>query len=298
MPSHIPPNIPLSLKLFQAPFSAWLFLRAFFRSIYRSPRYLFRWSLSRLLLVSFMRARNTYAAFSTRWYIGPTTGTLVRQWAGRNRVKHHEEYVESKGLDQQVYPDVILHRLDFTNVLRKENDSVVVYIHGGGFVRPIIPKGHLPLVKFICESVGSTKAYVVEYDLSPRQVYPVQHVQVVAAIQSVLKHTSADQIILAGDSAGACLASSILAHLQTPSPHAPVLQLGWSDGKEENKLRGTILISPYTRFHRDIDPKVLPKSMIINQKHDYLWPASDVRFQQLYKPFKGEVWAEPHHEGV
>lgn len=90
-------------------------------------------------------------------------------------------------------------------------------------------KGHLDYCYHMRESLSQNgrqvAILVIQYTLALEAVYPMQLIQCIGATQYVLsdlgKHPS--QTILAGDSAGATLALSVVAHIL--HPHANIAPL-------------------------------------------------------------------------
>ena len=64
----------------------------------------------------------------------------------------------------------------------------------------------------------SLRIFALEYSLVPEARYPVQLQQLALAYEHILKTTSPENIILAGDSAGATILLSFLLHIARPCP--------------------------------------------------------------------------------
>ncbi|KAJ3529591.1 hypothetical protein NM208_g9689 [Fusarium decemcellulare] len=124
-------------------------------------------------------------------------------------------------------------------------ETVVLYFHGGGFSFSPTP-GH---VSFIVESqkrlASLDKPFAcafVEYGLTPRVKFPVQHHQAVAALNHLLVlGRKPSDIIVAGDSAGGSLAIGLISASLHSYPGIPLLKL-------DSPLRGLMAISPWVRF--------------------------------------------------
>lgn len=73
----------------------------------------------------------------------------------------------------------------------------------------------------IIEAIPGHQARVfsLEYPLVPTSIYPSQLAQIAKAYEYLLTVTSADNIILVGDSAGAALQLSLLFHIARPCPN-------------------------------------------------------------------------------
>lgn len=116
-------------------------------------------------------------------------------------------------------PPFVLHLIDhavvplhWISVQRKRTDWVILYFHGGAYCTGN-PRTHLALAARIAKLTGLQVA-LPEYRLAPEDPAPAAFDdarQVHAAL--IAKGFAADQIILAGDSAGGGLALALLAHL-------------------------------------------------------------------------------------
>jgi len=117
------------------------------------------------------------------------------------------------------------------------NKPLIVYFHGGGWVIGDL-RTHHPICQALCTHSGCT-IVSVEYRLAPEHTYPAAHDDCLAATRWVSHHLeelgpSNGQIILAGDSAGANLATSTC------------LTLGES---ERSAVVGEIVIYPVTDYY-------------------------------------------------
>lgn len=271
--SHVQPGLSLFERLTIKLLTPWCFVRALSRSIRLYPFYKGHWPWKRLFVVSLLRAKRIFTD-RQRKATTPTTGSTIITWARDNGIEHRQERVVVDG-----HPDIILHELH----INEDNGKSLFYVHGGGFVNAIAPT-HLPLTLALLRSMKGSKIYIPEYSLAPAHPYPAAFVQVVTALASVLSTTSPDKIVLAGDSAGGCLVASTLAHLLHPSPLVDPISLS-------SPLAAAILICPYITFHRSLS--TAPPSFTTNAAIDFVTRAADERFQRLYAPVQGDVYAEP-----
>lgn len=126
---------------------------------------------------------------------------------------------------------------------RKTAKKIVFFIHGGGYVFPILD-GHLEwCASYVRATIGTRSEIavaVLQYTLYPAAIYPTQLQQAAAGLQHLLNsgHKASD-IIIGGDSAGGQLSSSLLWHLVRP--HPLVEQIEGRDGP----LGGCFLVSPW-----------------------------------------------------
>ncbi|KAL8906377.1 MAG: hypothetical protein Q9207_002089 [Kuettlingeria erythrocarpa] len=121
-------------------------------------------------------------------------------------------------------------------------DKIVVFFHGGGYVKPATTQ--LDLLWNIQKALPqSSSICLLSYSLAPGAQYPTQLHQAVL----LLKYLVLDQgkepkmIILCGDSAGGNLILGLLSHLCHPHPSVPPLRL-------REPLLGAALISPWGDF--------------------------------------------------
>jgi epsilon-lactone hydrolase len=87
--------------------------------------------------------------------------------------------------------------------------GVIYYVHGGGFVMGS-PATHRRLIARMCDAARA-RAFVVDYRLAPENPFPAALEDCVAGYRWLLGHgVQARDIVVAGDSAGGCLALSML----------------------------------------------------------------------------------------
>ncbi|WP_224815216.1 alpha/beta hydrolase [Hasllibacter sp. MH4015] len=129
------------------------------------------------------------------------------------------------------------------------NAPVILYIHGGGFTIGS-PRTHAPLVGALAKATG-LRAYAPRYRLAPEHPFPAAREDVIAAYARLVEDGT-PPVAIAGDSAGGCLALSVLQHARDaglPLPKAccligPVADLS---GDIEERFAGAtneLLIPP------------------------------------------------------
>lgn len=84
----------------------------------------------------------------------------------------------------------------------------------------------------------SARIFSLDYSLVPESRYPTQLQQIALAYEYLLTTTTADKIIIAGDSAGASLLISFLLHINRPCPDV-------STTRELSTPAAMLLISPW-----------------------------------------------------
>lgn len=122
---------------------------------------------------------------------------------------------------------------------KAENQTVMVYFHGGGFVLYNLDS-HDNVCRRLCK-INNCMVVSVDYRLAPEFTFPVAHNDALNATKWVKENIekfggNADSIILAGDSAGANLATCVAIKcrdFEIPIK-AQILIYPWIDGKLNN----------------------------------------------------------------
>ncbi|KAJ6779696.1 hypothetical protein PWT90_07035 [Aphanocladium album] len=170
----------------------------------------------------------------------PSTRTTYRQWIS-SQLKHRP------GLRERIFFDAQTLEAGKESAIlwlgdRRTADKIVLYVHGGGYVIPMLP-GHLD---FCWKSFVETGAEVgvavavglVQYTLVPGGHMPTQLSQVAAAFNEVRSQGFAPKdIIIGGESGGANLTMQFIGHLLHAHPEVPAINL-------PEPLAGVLAISP------------------------------------------------------
>ena len=178
------------------------------------------------------------------------------------------------------FPAARLHSID---VGASEAAGVLLYFHGGGYTHPI-SMGHLRLSNLLSKVMRCNELCLLEYTLLPEGTYPTQLAQATEALRSLLKTYEPQQIAIAGDSAGANLVLSLLAHLKTPHPQVPHVSV-------PSKLASSICISPRCSNHTSAP------SFTYNAQKDYIDANAVKAFITAWQPRNDEVWAAANNGG-
>ena len=125
---------------------------------------------------------------------------------------------------------------------------LVVYVHGGGWVIGNL-KTHHPFCQELCSQSACT-VVSVDYRLAPEHPYPAAHDDCLAATRWVIEHIAElgpnnGQLVLAGDSAGANLATCTALAL---------------DAAERSVTIGELLIYPTTDHYSTPYPSSVEKA--------------------------------------
>jgi acetyl esterase/lipase len=97
--------------------------------------------------------------------------------------------------------------------------NIVLYFHGGGYVS-CSPVTHRPITVALARDTGC-RVLALDYRLAPEHRFPMAFEQTVAAIHWLIIHgAKANEIAIAGDSAGGGLVVALLAYLRQREPAA------------------------------------------------------------------------------
>lgn len=170
----------------------------------------------------------------------PSTRTTYRQWISWKSRRNH------RLRDKIVFDAQPLESGKDSAILwlgdRRAADKVVLYVHGGGYVIPML-SGHLDFCwkSFIetgAEAGVAVAVGLVQYTLVPGGRMPTQLSQVAEAFNEVRSQGFAPRdIIIGGESGGANLTMQFVGHLLRAHPDVPAIAL-------PEPLSGVLAISP------------------------------------------------------
>jgi acetyl esterase/lipase len=166
----------------------------------------------------------------------------------------------------------------------------------------------MSIIKFI--PGHQARIFSLEYPLVPTSIYPSQLSQIAKAYEYLLTITSAENIIFAGDSAGAALHLSFLLHANKPCPDIPlsrslptpkglILLSPWChiDSKHDSPSRSlrsidedflsTGMLNQYARLYSGASP---PKESSILLPIHFWWEASKRFYRQLWMREYSTQW--------
>ena len=102
----------------------------------------------------------------------------------------------------------------------RQTEQVLLYFHGGGFVFGLTPP-HLQMAAYLAQKMG-LRVLMVDYRLAPAHPFPAALEDCLAAYRWLLKQgISAQNIVVAGDSAGSNLTITLLMKLRDSGDHLP-----------------------------------------------------------------------------
>jgi epsilon-lactone hydrolase len=136
--------------------------------------------------------------------------------------------------------------------------GVLYYLHGGGFVMGS-PGTHRRLIARVA-SAARARAFVLDYRLAPESPFPAALEDCVAGYRWLLDHgLCARDVVVGGDSAGGCLALSMLVVLRDAGDPLPAgvvclsaaTDLTLNGGSHRTRAGDEVLLTP--RFCRSVD---------------------------------------------
>lgn len=134
-------------------------------------------------------------------------------------------------------------------------NTVVLWLHGGAFLLPASPIVHTRLLAHICSDLEAS-GFMPDYRLAPFNTFPAALDDAESAYRGLLDHGfKPDQIVLAGESAGAHLALGLLQRIRKANLGMP---------------SSATLLSPVTEMAR----VHMPPSRTRNASRDAMIPIS------------------------
>lgn len=153
----------------------------------------------------------------------------------RGTVAAEREWFEQFGAVHAIDPalavdDATLGGRPAVRLRAGDGRATLLYLHGGGFVVGSARTG-APLAGALIQRTGGT-AYSLGYRLAPEHPYPAGLEDAVAAYRALLATTAAEDLLVAGDSAGGGLAVALLVALREaglPQPAAAAVFSPFAD---------------------------------------------------------------------
>lgn len=219
----------------------------------------------------------------------PTTGDTLRRHARLTSIALHSHPLPPSVLPAtspvrpgSTIPGATLH---FLNCTPASPGRVLLYLHGGGYCYATAlgatGGGHATLAEEMALNLHVPNVVLLEYDLAPELQYPGQLVQAISALRFLLQAHGADELVVAGDSAGGNLALGLLLHAAAPSPYADAVAL------RGQRLRAAALVSPWVGLTR------ATPSYRRNKTRDYIPASEGNAFLAAWGPRVEEGWADP-----
>ncbi|KAL3487278.1 lipase/thioesterase [Aspergillus germanicus] len=210
-----------------------------------------------------------------------STGAGIERYCRKHALSHRAvlgnfpAQVNDHGL-----PPLVLHFVKDASA--QPDGPTILYFHGGGYYNPIRAEGHVPFALLCAKASKASQVVFLEYSLTPEKPYPCQLVQAVEGLRHLLEgeRIRAENIILAGDSAGGHLIASLLAHIAEPMPYAAPIDL------RGNQFRAVVFVSPWLVMPTD--------GALLEAPNDWLSRETLTRFMEMFKPALNEVWSNPY----
>lgn len=296
--SHTPPNLSVSEKLSLVT-KLLIFIPPVLLGITYDIVKSFSFTPKTVRAVLIKRAARLSNVLSLRQLRSLTwpTGVTISSFCKTAGLVHETVLVNDNDNDHNVggFPAARLHFIsgpEGTNIKGKRNRNILLYFHGGGYMHPLM-SSQLEFAYAAAKKAVADLA-ILEYTLAPELKYPGQLAQAVSALRYLLQRYDPSDIIIGGDSAGANLTLSVLAHIQEPHPlikpsfnkyehrHEHV-----HEGKQQMTLRGAFCISP-----RCANGSSAP-SFTYNASKDIVSSQAMATIVANWEPVKEEVWATP-----
>lgn len=121
--------------------------------------------------------------------------------------------------------------------------SHLIYLHGGAFVNPLLP-AHWWIVRELVKDTGTTVT-VPLYRLAPEGHVDEGYAFLAAAWADLVARPAAERIVVAGDSAGGCLAIGLAMRLRDAGQRMPDHVVGFSPAVDVSATHPAV---------REIDP--------------------------------------------
>ncbi len=133
--------------------------------------------------------------------------------------------------------------------LERTDQPIVLYLHGGGFLIPAVPRTHLNFLADLCRDLGAA-GFMPDYRLAPMHKYPAALDDCERAYRALLDlGFDPSRIVLAGESAGGNLTLGLLHRLRRHGLPMPACAIPISPITE--MARAHWPLSRALNFHRD-----------------------------------------------
>lgn len=162
--------------------------------------------------------------------------------------------------------------------------KVVLYLHGGAFIMPAMPKAHVGFHARLCRDLGAS-GLMPDYRLAPMHKYPAALDDCEKAYRGLLNAGyTGDRILLAGESAGGNLVLGLLQRIRRHGLDMPVAAVPISPVTEVARVH-----SPPSRCDKARVDAMLPVKSFSKMLEDYAEGAdgSDPELSPMLADFAG-----------
>lgn len=162
----------------------------------------------------------------------------------------------------------------------------LLYLHGGGFVLPVLPAMHLAFARRIKTELGAM-AFVPDYRLAPLNPYPAALDDCERAYDDLrARGVPPESIVLAGESAGGNLVLALLLRLKRRGKPLPCCAVAISPFSELARIH-----APPSRTDNAGREAILPPSLIQGAMREYKGDADG--FDPELSPIRGDYTGCP-----
>lgn len=162
--------------------------------------------------------------------------------------------------------------------------TVLLWLHGGGFLVPASPEVHLRLLALLCKELNAT-GFLPDYRLAPFNKFPAALDDAERAYRGLLDAGFApERIVICGDSAGGHLSLSVIQRIRKAELPMPACVVALSPVTEMGRVH-----APPSRARNNRIDAIIPIGSFGNVDDWFAgdWDASDPELSPLYADFTG-----------
>lgn len=162
--------------------------------------------------------------------------------------------------------------------------TVLLWLHGGGFMVPASPEVHLRLLALLCKELDAA-GFLPDYRLAPFNKFPAALDDAERAYRGLLDAGFApERIVICGDSAGGHLSLSVIQRIRKANLPMPACVVALSPVTEMGRVH-----APPSRARNNRMDALLPIAAFQNVDDWFAgdWDASDPELSPLYADFSG-----------
>ncbi len=162
--------------------------------------------------------------------------------------------------------------------------TVLLYIHGGGFLIPAVPETHVWVMGRMCRDLDAV-GFMVDYRLAPFNKFPAALDDCERAYRALLElGFKPERIAIAGESAGGNLTLGVLQRIRKAGLPMPACAIPISPVTEMGRIH-----APPSRALKAKSDPILPIAALSRVDAWYAggWDASDPELSPLYADCRG-----------